>query len=111
MVRKEVAASQALGFNLGMKLVRGCYMVEERALAAKHGYESPIWDTIEDTHKSYNYCLTHIIENLKLNSSGLLLLGSHNHDSIKRAKALILKHGLDDQHMRVRFGQLKGFSD
>jgi proline dehydrogenase len=60
----EVAASKALGFNLGIKLIRGAYMVEERSLAEKHGYESPIWDSLEETHKCYNDSLKLIIENL-----------------------------------------------
>jgi len=34
-LRNEVASSKALGFNLGVKLIRGAYMNEERALAAE----------------------------------------------------------------------------
>lgn len=34
VIQDEVAASKALGFNLGVKLIRGAYMSEERALAA-----------------------------------------------------------------------------
>jgi hypothetical protein len=37
ILKLEVAASKALGFNLGIKLIRGAYMVEERSLAEKHG--------------------------------------------------------------------------
>lgn len=29
-------------------------MNEERKLAEAHGYESPVWDSIEETHKCYN---------------------------------------------------------
>jgi len=47
---------------LGIKLIRGAYMNEERELA--NGKESPVWDTIEDTHASYNNCLKTIISNL-----------------------------------------------
>ena len=84
MIRNEVAASKALGYNLGVKLVRGCYMVEERALAKEGNYASPIWDTIEETHDSYNSCLAYVIENLE--EGGLLLLGSHNYQSVTFAK-------------------------
>jgi proline dehydrogenase len=82
-------------------------MNEERALADKYGYESPVWDSIEETHECYNDCLTHVIKNLEPNS--LLFVASHNADSVEKAKSLILKNGFDDY--RVRFGQLKAFSD
>jgi len=37
-----------------VKLIRGAYMNEERRLANENKYESPIWESIEDTHKCYN---------------------------------------------------------
>ena len=37
-------------------------MVEERQIAEELGYESPVWDTIEDTHQSYNSCVERIID-------------------------------------------------
>ena len=62
VILQEVECSKALGYNLGIKLIRGAYMNEERELAK--GKESPVWDTIEDTHASYNNCLKTIITNL-----------------------------------------------
>jgi proline dehydrogenase len=50
----EIATSQMLGYNLGIKLIRGAYMNEERKLAAENNYESPVWDSLEDTHNCYN---------------------------------------------------------
>ena len=38
----------------GAKTVRGAYMHVERARAAEMGYDSPIQDTIEQTHANYN---------------------------------------------------------
>lgn len=83
-------------------------MVEERELAQEGGYESPIWDTIEKTHECYNQSLSNIIENI--DEDCLLLLGSHNIDSVTLAKSKIEERGLKEAHC-VRFGQLKGFSD
>ena len=60
----EVKASQTFGFNLGIKLVRGAYMDEERHLASDQGLESPVWDSIEGTHECYNGCMEHIISNM-----------------------------------------------
>jgi len=45
VIPMEVRASKALGFNLGVKLIRGAYMNEERMLAEEGNYESPIWDS------------------------------------------------------------------
>lgn len=83
-------------------------MTEERELAKKFGIESPVHETIEDTHKSYNDCLTNIIS--MMNSKSLVLVASHNKDSIELAKDLITKtDGLDARN--IGFGQLKGFAD
>ena len=44
------------GWKFGAKTVRGAYMVVERARAAERGYESPVWDTLQETHDNYNRC-------------------------------------------------------
>ena len=60
----EVKASQTFGFNLGIKLIRGAYMSEERDIAKRQGVESPVWDDIEATHKCYNGNMEHIIRHM-----------------------------------------------
>ena len=75
-------------------------------MAAEQGIESPVWDTIEDTHKCYNGNVTHIISNMK--EEDKLAVGSHNLDSLKLAMDLVEEH---DKKRSVRFGQLYGFSD
>ena len=57
VVPLEIAASKELGYNLGVKLIRGAYMNEERRLAEEGGYSSPVWDSIEETHECYNECM------------------------------------------------------
>ena len=102
-----MACSQALGYNLGVKLIRGAYMNEERTLAADQGVESPVCDTIEATHANYDYCMKYVLDHLEEND--LMLIASHNNDSIEKAKAVIEERGINKD--QVRFGQLKGFSD
>jgi len=51
--------------------------------------------------------MSHIIDNLEENS--MLFVASHNAESVKIAKDFIAQNKFDDH--RVRFGQLKGFSD
>jgi proline dehydrogenase len=103
----EIATSQELGYNLGIKLIRGAYMNEERKLAAENHYESPIWDTLEETHNCYNTNLQLVMNSLTKNS--LLMVACHNVESVKLAQNKIAELGIDD--CRVRFAQLKGFSD
>lgn len=58
-------------------------MNEERSLAKEYNYESPVWNSLEETHGSYNDCLEHVIPNLT--EHGMLLIASHNKDSVDRA--------------------------
>ena len=62
-------------------------MIEERKIADELGYESPIWNTIEETHKSYNYVVSKLIENI--GETGLLFMGSHNVETLKMVEGLI----------------------
>lgn len=64
VIEQEVACANKLGYNLGIKLIRGAYMNEERTLAQSKGMESPIWNTVEDTHTCYNKSMEHIIKGL-----------------------------------------------
>lgn len=102
----EVRASQEAGYNLGVKLIRGAYMNEERELAEAEGQESPVWETIEGTHACYNGSMRHILESMT--EQDLLFVASHNSDTCDMAMDLIEDRNLQQQ---VRFGQLKGFSD
>jgi len=97
----EVRSSKEAGYNMGIKLIRGAYMNEERKLAEANGYESPVWDTLEGTHNCYNSNMSHIIENLA--EDDLLFVASHNIETCDLAMDLIETHGNQES---VRFGQL-----
>jgi proline dehydrogenase len=86
----EVQASKVTGHNLGIKMVRGAYMNEERTIAERDKKESPVWNNIEGTHNCYNSNLEVIIPNLK--SADTLFVASHNVDSVERAVGLIEAH-------------------
>lgn len=108
LVREEIQRCRLLGINVGIKLVRGAYMVEERRLAEKHGYPSPIWNDLKGTHDSYNSSMLYAFDHIK--EQDQLFLGSHNQETIEIAMQTIKeKPHLADG--RVSFGQLKGFSD
>ena len=91
VIPMEIAASQALGYNLGVKLIRGAYMNEERELAEKNGYESPIWDSLEDTHKFFDDCVEMIMENMT--TSDMIFIASHNVESVRLAMDLAVEKG------------------
>lgn len=69
-------------------------MNEERRLAKENNYESPVWDTIEDTHKNYNRNLQLIIENLDVQDR--VLIGSHNVESVNIAKQKLIELNKND---------------
>lgn len=63
-----LASVGCLGLSLtgGVLQVRGAYVKLERARAARLGYESPIWDTIEQTHINYDQCLDAVLDEVGL---------------------------------------------
>jgi len=50
---------------LGMKLVRGAYLNEERRLAEEGNFPSPVCDSLEETHNNYNDSLKYVFEHLQ----------------------------------------------
>lgn len=64
-VKLEVERCKRVKIGFGIKLIRGAYMGEERRLADSLNYESPIWDTIQDTNVAYNTNISRILENLE----------------------------------------------
>lgn len=59
-------------------------MREERELAENFNYESPVWDTIEDTHNCYNTNMQKLIDNAK--EHDMIFVASHNADTVELAK-------------------------
>lgn len=55
-IEADMQRAAAEGWRVGAKTVRGAYMVVEQGRAAERGYESPIWDSLPETHASYNRC-------------------------------------------------------
>ena len=91
----EIECATRLGYNIGVKLIRGAYMNEERKIAREQGIESPVQETIEDTHRNYN-------NNLRLLMSSVgpkdrLFIGSHNNESVDIAKKLIKERALSNK--------------
>lgn len=79
IVTAKRAADEA-GVPMGWKLVRGAYMLSERKLALSLGVNSPIHDSIEETHACYNECAAFMLEEIA-NGLGSLILATHNIES------------------------------
>ncbi len=99
--------SQRDGFQIGVKMVRGAYMVKENARAAAKGWPSPIQPSIEATHYDYNAALRFAFEHRE---TMLLSLATHNEDSTRILTGLIEEHGVPRDHRHLRFSQLLGMS-
>jgi len=60
-IEEDVKRSQRMRYHFGAKLVRGAYMHSERQRAMDFHIASPIHDTIEDTHASYDGALEFLL--------------------------------------------------
>jgi hypothetical protein len=53
-VKYEIEKCLEFRYPIGIKMVRGAYLVEETHLSQLHKYQSPICETIEKTHETMN---------------------------------------------------------
>ncbi|KAI8638827.1 FAD-linked oxidoreductase-like protein [Parasitella parasitica] len=110
-------------FTFAAKLVRGAYMVSERKRAEQLNYESPIHETIEDTHASYNNGVVFLLGKLHQHQETtghaltattapiVFMVASHNRES-----TILTVEEMERQHVLprsgvVHFGQLFGMQD
>jgi len=103
---KTIAENE--GFFIGMKLVRGAYIEQERDRAKKMSYDDPMHKTQEDTDKDFNLAVKFCIENIEKIS---LCCASHNEKSNLLLIDLMKKHSIDISDNRIYFAQLLGMSD
>ena len=76
-------------------------MNEERAIAKEKNQESPIWESIEDTHNNYNTNMRMILESLE-KPKDILFIGTHNQESVELAMRTTVELGKkNDGRVRV----------
>lgn len=108
----DLERSKIHSFHFGAKLVRGAYMEGERALAESLQYESPIHDTIEDTHKCYNDSVEYLLrKSVRTERKIELMVASHNQESIEKAIKVMDELNIDPAASTICFAQLYGMSD
>ncbi|KAI8343521.1 FAD-linked oxidoreductase-like protein [Chlamydoabsidia padenii] len=122
-LERDVELARRENFAFAAKLVRGAYMVSERKRAMQLGYPSPIHDTVEDTHASFNggvrFLLGRLHEHQETTHQSLsattapivFMVASHNRDSIVQTVEEMDRQGVSAKSGVVHFGQLFGMQD
>ena len=95
-------------YHLGLKLVRGAYMEQERERALKMGYPSPIYPDKQSTDNAFNSAIAICLENINRID---LFAGTHNEESLLLLMNLMKSHKLQNNDPRVYVSQLYGMSD
>ncbi|PWA46447.1 methylenetetrahydrofolate reductase family protein [Artemisia annua] len=83
-------AADKMGLPVGFKLVRGAYMWSESKLANSLGVDSPIHNSISETHDCYNGCASFMLDEVS-NGPGGLILATHNLESGKSLRLLCFR--------------------
>lgn len=100
--------ANAVGYMLGIKLVRGAYMEKERERAAEMDYASPIQQDKAATDADYDaaveYCLKH-------HATVSFVNGTHNERSTQLLATRIRELRIDPKHPHIHFSQLYGMGD
>lgn len=98
--------------HFAAKIVRGAYMVLERAHALETNNKDPILPTLEATHENYNRAIATLITQIA-NPNGAkveVVIATHNQQSIELALKQMELQRLPPSSM-VYFGQLLGMAD
>ena len=96
------------GFLLGVKIVRGAYMEQERERARRRGYPSPIHPDKPATDRAFDETLYLFMDNM---DTVEICVGTHNETSCKLLAGLMAERGIPNDHPHVCFSQLYGMSD
>ena len=103
-------AADKMGVPIGFKLVRGAYMSSERKLANSLDVDSPVHDTLNDTHDCYNRCASFMLDEVS-NGPGGLVLATHNLESGQLAAQKALNYGITKESEKLEFASLYGMAE
>jgi hypothetical protein len=115
-LKSHLNESKSLGFHFGAKLVRGAYVIGERMWAEERKLACPIFDTIHETHSSYDNAIDLIFKYVQEcpdtdQRRFLFICATHNEASIKKVTELYQKDFSLLSRMQICFAQLYGMSD
>ncbi len=95
-------------FILGIKLVRGSYLIDETKKAKSNGGNSAIFDTKIKTDEAYNKAIDFCLKNIEQIS---VCIGTHNKLSNEHAIQVIDELQLPKKHPHIWFSQLYGMGE
>lgn len=117
-LQQDVIRAERNDYAIGIKIVRGAYMVSERIRAQQKNLLDPINNSITDTHTAYNGALEFLVKRLakyKLVGNGIkpmtFVVASHNQESVERTVGLMEKFDIPASEGTVGFAQLQGMKD
>jgi proline dehydrogenase len=105
---KCIQDSREKNYHLGVKIVRGAYMDQERSRALKMGYGSPVYPDKESTDRAFNSAIDKCLENIGTTE---LFLGTHNEKSLLCLMDKMRDNNLGNDDPRIFVSQLYGMSD
>jgi len=113
--RIDMARSRQEGWCFGAKVVRGAYMVAERERAKVLGIPSPVWNTYEESEKSFHSVVEEVLDYIAEGEQGVapgaaMMVASHNRHSVALTVNKMSTLGLKPD-TGVYFGQLLGMAD
>jgi len=106
--KQLIAQARSGSYTLGVKIVRGAYLEQERERARKLGYPSPIHPTKAATDDAFNAASKLFIDNI---DAVEICLGTHNETSCTLLTQYMAKKNLPNHHPHIYFSQLYGMSD
>ena len=95
-------------FMLGVKIVRGAYMEQERERARQRGYPSPIHPDKPATDRAFDEILYLFMDHMDVVE---ICVGTHNENSCRLLTDLMTERGIPSDHPHICFSQLYGMSD
>lgn len=99
---------QEHALKCGIKFVRGAYMEEERARAARMGYRDPICANKAETDTNFNAGVKYVVDRINRFE---LFCGTHNERSCVLLTEQMAKQGLANNDPRIYISQLYGMGD
>jgi len=106
---RDLVRARREGWAFGAKLVRGAYIVQERAEAEEAGRISPVWDCLAHTEENYHAVIASCLSSHRPGDQ--VMVASHNTDSLLFTVQKMREFKLDSQTCGVLFAQLLGMAE
>ena len=106
--KRLIESARNNDFLLGVKIVRGAYMEQERERAWHRGYPSPIHPDKASTDRAFDETLRLFMDHMDVVE---LCVGTHNETSCRLLADLMAEKGIPNDHPHICFSQLYGMSD